>query len=154
MSLKANTDVCALSLGVEIAEDGSIIDSSIVVTPSQVRVSYRLTYDEVDEMLEEGAGYSEEWQLGALLLAATKRRAFRTRNGSTEAFIPTQIPQHHVSTFPDRTAPEGIGIHLNVEVANNGGKNQSTVAENDSAASITSSYEQPVSSASMLVTGK
>ena len=37
MSLRAGIDACALSLGVELNEDGSIVESSIVVTPSLVR---------------------------------------------------------------------------------------------------------------------
>jgi hypothetical protein len=153
MSLKANTDAFALSLGVELAEDGSIIDESIVVTPSQVRVSYRLTYDEVDEMLEDGVGYHEEWQLGALLSAASLRRKFRMQKGSAESFVPTQIPQFSISTFPDRNAPDGTGITVNINVSHNGGKNQSAVAESDVGSNAVS-FEAPVSSASTLVTGK
>lgn len=87
MSLQAGQDVCALSLGVELLPDGSIDTSSIVVSPSRIVVDYRLSYDEVDEMLEEGVGYNEEWQLGALLDAATKRRNHRIENGSTEGMV-------------------------------------------------------------------
>ena len=92
MSLKVNQDVCALSLGVELNDDGSIDQSSLIVTPSLIRVDYRLSYDDVDEMLEEGIGYSEEWQLGALLVAATKRREFRVRHGSLEGVVPNPVP--------------------------------------------------------------
>ena len=84
MSLNVNQDVCALSLGVELNDDGSVDHSNLIVTPSLIRVAYRLSYDEVDEMLEEGIAYNEEWQLGALLAAATKRRQFRVHNGSQE----------------------------------------------------------------------
>ena len=92
MSLNVNEDVCALSMGVELNDDGSIDKSSLVVTPSLIRVAYRLSYDEVDEMLEEGIAYNEEWQLGALLAAATKRREFRVRNGSLEGVVPNPVP--------------------------------------------------------------
>jgi len=92
MSLNVNQDVCALSLGVELNDDGSINKSSLVVTPSLIRVAYRLSYDEVDEMLEEGIAYNEEWQLGALLAAATKRRSYRVRNGSQEGLVPNPVP--------------------------------------------------------------
>jgi hypothetical protein len=153
MSLKANTDVCALSLGLELAEDGSIIESSIVVTPSHVRVRYRLTYEETDEMLEEGAAYSEEWELGALLAAATKRRELRIRNGSSEGFVPTQIPQFNVLATGDKSSPDGIGISVNVQVSHNGGKNQSVV-EVTGSDSPSKSYEEPVSASSTLVTGR
>ena len=123
-----------------------------MVTPSHLRVSYRLTYDDVDEMLEEGAGYLEEWQLGALLAAALKRRDFRISNGSSEAFVPTQIPQYNVATTADKNSPDGIGIQLKVQVSHNGGKNQSSVT--DFASSSPHSNAAPVSSASTLVTGK
>lgn len=92
MSLNVNQDVCALSLGVELNDDGSIDKSSLVVTPSLIRVTYRLSYEEVDEMLEEGIAYNEEWQLGALLAAAIKRRAYRVRNGSQEGLVPNPVP--------------------------------------------------------------
>jgi exoribonuclease II len=151
MSLKANTDAFALSLGVELDGDGSIIDSSILVTSSKVRVSYRLTYDDVDEMIEDGIAYSEEWELGALYSAALLRREHRIRNGSAEAFVPTQIPQYSASTFTDKGALEDTGIALNIQVSHNGGKNQSSVSEDDKETLL--SYASPVSAASMLVTG-
>jgi RNB domain len=149
MSLRANHDASALSLGVHLNEDGSIDASSLIVTPSVIRVTYRLTYDEVDEMLEEGAGYSEEWQLGMLLDGALKRRDFRMRAGSTESLVPNPIPSASVSVYPDRAAPDGIGISLSVQVSHNAGKNQtSSAADSLSSGSIAA----PVSSAYLLVT--
>ena len=53
MSLSTNNDCFALSLSVEVNSDGSIDESSIEMVPSVIRVTYRLSYDEVDEMLEE-----------------------------------------------------------------------------------------------------
>ena len=61
-SFKPWEDKCALSLGVELNEDGSIIDSSIIVAPSLINVDYGLTYEQVDEMLDEGIAHAEEWQ--------------------------------------------------------------------------------------------
>jgi len=129
MSLKANSNVYALSIGVELNSDGSIDSSSLMLTPSLIRVSYRLSYDEVDEMLEEGVGYSEEWQLGAMLAAANKRRNYRMENGSSEAMVPNPIPYHSVSTVPDEDAQDGVDIKVNVEVSHNAGKNQTANAE-------------------------
>ena len=149
MSLTAQKDSMALSLGVEIADDGSIVDSSIIVTPSIVRVSYRLTYDDVDEMLEDGIGYREEWQLGALYAAAVKRREYRIRNGSAEGFVPKQIPQATISVFRDWKEPDGVGINMKIDVSHNGGVNQSSVVGDVASKSL----EFPVSSASVLVTG-
>jgi hypothetical protein len=146
MSLKANQDACALSLGVELNSDGSIDASTITFTPSTIRVSYRLTYDDVDEMLEEGIGYSEEWELGALLDVASKRRNYRIRNGSTEGLVPNPVPYSSVSMFPDKSAPDAIGISINVQVSHNAGKNRTTEADS------TLELSEPASSANLLVT--
>ena len=67
MSLRADRDSYALSLGVEIHDDGSIDENSIIVTPSIIKVDYRLTYDEVDEMLEMGIGFFEGWLLHCIV---------------------------------------------------------------------------------------
>ncbi len=155
MSLKAQTDVCALSLGVELNDDGSIIEDSIIVTPSTVRVDYRLTYDDADEMLEDGVGYSEEWELGQLFTAAQRRRQFRMDNGSSEDFVPTQIPQYTISTYPDQSEPDGIGINVDIQISHNGGRNQSAVVVDSlvgGSQESTLSNELPVSSSSTLVT--
>jgi hypothetical protein len=142
MSLRPHQDACALSLGVELNVDGSIDPESIVVTPSIVRVTYRLTYDDADEMLEEGTGYSEEWQLGVLLDGAILRRDFRMRAGSTESLVPNPVPSATVTVFPDRSSPDGIGISHTVVVSHNAGKNQTASAE----ASLSSSLPPPPSS--------
>lgn len=147
MSLRANHDAFALSLGVELNDDGSVNVDSITMTPSLIRVNYRLTYDDVDEMLEEGSAYSEEWQLGALLDAAVKRRDYRIRNGSSEGFVPNPIPSATLSAFPDPKAPDGVAISHNVQVSHNAGKNQTSLAEGGS-----SDVSVPVSSAYLLVT--
>jgi len=155
MSLKAQTDVCALSLGVELDDNGSIIEDSIIVTPSTVRVDYRLTYDEADEMLEDGVGYNEEWELGQLYTAAQRRRQFRMDNGSAEDFVPTQIPQYTISTYPDQNKPDGVGINVDIQISHNGGRNQSAIVADSivgGSKASTLSNELPASSASTLVT--
>eukprot|EP00980_Cylindrotheca_fusiformis_P006496 scaffold1378_cov137-Cylindrotheca_fusiformis.AAC.9 len=151
MSLTANKERSSLSLGVELASDGSIVDSSIMATTSTIRVSYRLTYDDVDEMLEDGIAYSEEWELGALYSAALQRREYRISNGSAESFIPTQIPQFSMSTYRDSNAPSDTGIALKIQVSHNGGKNQSVVSAGSK--DDDRIFAAPVSAASMLVTG-
>ena len=177
MSLNANYDSCALSLGVELNPDGSIDENSIVVTPSLITVSYRLTYDDVDEMLEEGVGYSEEWQLGALLAAANKRRKYRSNNGSSEGMIPNPIPQGSVSVTSvnnynngydvsssessslekadglkesaQKEGEEDVIISVNVESTHNAGMNATSTAET---VTPSSAYASPVSPANLLVT--
>jgi hypothetical protein len=126
MSLRPNVDTCALSLGVEINDDGSINIDSLEVTQSKIKINYRLSYDDVDDMLMEGVGYAEEWQLGALMTAATKRRSYRIRNGSTEGMIPQSIPQSWVSTHEDDKEPDGIGIKVSVDASHNSGRNQTS----------------------------
>jgi exoribonuclease R len=110
MSLRANQDSCALSLSVELNDDGSVIEDSIRVMPSTVRVAYRLTYDEVDEMFEEGSAYSEEKDLGVLLEIAKQRWQYRFNKGSIESRIPRQIPTKTVAISPHPQAPDGIMI--------------------------------------------
>jgi hypothetical protein len=152
MSLKANQDACALSMGVELNDDGSIDASTITFTTSVIRVSYRLTYDDVDEMLEEGIGYSEEWELGALLSAAIKRRQYRIGRGSSEGLVPTPVPFSSVSINHNKSAPDGIGISVNVQVSHNAGKNRTTETESTSEDKNASVFTEPASSANLLVT--
>lgn len=115
MSLREQQDCFALSVGVELNVDGSIDASSIVVTPSTIRITYRLTYQEANEMLEEGIGYDQEWQLGALMDAATARRAYRVQNGSLEGKIETRIPFGSVTIVPDATAPDNRRLALSTD---------------------------------------
>jgi len=147
MSLIAEKDSHALSMAVELNDDGSIDQSSLVVTPSLVNVNYRLAYDEVDEMLEMGVGYFEEWELGALLDEANKRRKYRISCGSTEGFVPNPIPQAELKVVK-RDDDDDVDILLNVEMTHNAGLNQSeAVLDMDS-----EDFAPPVSSAFLLVT--
>ena len=151
MSLRADRDSYALSLSVELNEDGSIDENTISVSPSIIKVDYRLTYDEVDEMLDMGVGYFEEWELGALLGEANKRRKFRIANGSTEGFVPNPIPQAELRVEMNEESEDGIDIILKVEGSHNAGYNQSST-ELDTNPSTTDNYAPPVSSSSLLVT--
>ena len=71
-----------------------------------------------------GTGFAEEWELGALLDVATRRRQYRVRNGSSEGLLPNPIPYSSVMTFLDKNSPGGIGISVKVEVSHNAGRNQ------------------------------
>ena len=145
MSLRPNQDSRALSMGVEIHEDGSVDKSSIILTSSTIRVDYQLTYEEVDEMLEEGIGYLEEWELGSLLDIAAKRREYRISCGSSEGLVPNPIPQGSVKVSHDPSTGQP-SISIQVEVSHNAGANHT--AESNSLESDTA----PVSSAFLLVT--
>ncbi|KAL7458873.1 hypothetical protein ACHAWC_010570 [Mediolabrus comicus] len=149
MSLHCWEDKYALSLGVELNEDGSIDESSIIVTPSIIQVDYRLTYDQVDEMLDEGVGYLEEWQLGALLAAATKRRSHRVNRGSTEGMVPFPIPKGMVTANYDSNLGD-YEISLKIETTHNSGANITTEMELCDA--HYDPYCTPVSSSQLIVT--
>lgn len=84
MSLLSVRDTPALSMSLEVDEGGGVLEDSIEVMPSTIRVDYKLTYDEVDEMLSEGVGYREEWELGVMLQLAKARRAYRIGRNATE----------------------------------------------------------------------
>jgi len=135
-------------MAVELNDDGSIDDSSLVITPSLVNVNYRLAYDEVDEMLEMGVGYFEEWELGALLDEATKRRKYRVSCGSTEGFVPNPIPQAQLKAVK-KDDGDDVDIILNVEMTHNAGLNQSEAVLDSSTAQ---DFAPPISSAFLLVT--
>ena len=149
MSLRQGHDCCALSLGVELNEDGSINTDSIIVIPSMVQVKYRLTYNQVDEMMDAGVGYFEEWELGAMLTAATKRRALRAKNGSSEGRVTTPIPQAELKVVKDDDAEDNISIKLDIEVTHNAGSNQTSIAEVSTAEN---EHAAPASQAFLLVT--
>mmetsp|Transcript_23264 Transcript_23264/g.39503 ORF Transcript_23264/g.39503 Transcript_23264/m.39503 type:complete len:403 (-) Transcript_23264:65-1273(-) len=138
-------------MGVEIDDDGAVIPSSIVVTPSKIQASYRLSYDQADEMLEEGVAYREEWQLGALMTAANKRRLYRMKHGSAEGMIPSPIPKGFVTICPRESAPDVVDINISIESSHNLGRNQTEGAEFHSGSS-TSVEVVPVSSSNLLVT--
>ena len=152
MSLKANQDSYALSLSAEINEDGSVDPLSISIVPSLIHVTYRLTYDDVDEMLEEGIGYREEWELGAMLDIARKRRYYRCSRDSSESLIPNPIPYNTVNTFPDNSEHDGIGISVKVEVSHNAGQNRTAETGLDESDGPTGVEISPASSSFLLVT--
>jgi hypothetical protein len=151
MSLHAGEDKRALSLGVELNDDGSINPSSVILTPSIIKIDYRLTYDQVDEMLEEGVGYAEEWQLGALLAAATKRRSNRVKRGSTEGMVPFPIPKGMVTANFDKEVGD-YDISLKIETTHNSGANITTGSGDGVCDDHYDPYCTPVSSSQLIVT--
>ena len=113
MSLESMEDKCALSLGVELNPDGSIDPSSIILTPSLIHVDYHLTYDQVDEIHDEGVGYTEEWQIGAMLAAATQRRKHRVGRGSTKGMVPFPIPNGMViASYNEKSNEYNVSLKI------------------------------------------
>jgi exoribonuclease II len=84
MSLIQGELCCALSFRVLLDGDGAIADYSIHT--SHIRPTYRLTYSDVDEMLE--LGVTEEPELAALHNAAQLRQRWRERQGSITIHLP------------------------------------------------------------------
>ena len=84
MSLVQGETCCALSFGVILAADGSIEDYSI--QPSWVKPTYRLTYEDVNEMLE--LGIEAEAELQAIADQADQRLAWRKAQGAINIQLP------------------------------------------------------------------
>ena len=87
MSLVQGETRHALSFGVLLNADGSLADYQIC--PSWIRVTYRLTYEDADEMLELNA----EPPLSTLASLAQLRYQWRLSQGA----IPIEFPECHVS---------------------------------------------------------
>ena len=94
MSLVQGETCCALSFGVILAADGSIEDYSI--QPSWVKPTYRLTYEDVNEMLE--LGIEAEAELLAIAAQADQRLAWRKAQGA----INIQLPEASIKVSGDR----------------------------------------------------
>ena len=78
MSLNSGQTCCALSFSIILHADGSVEEFSI--HPSLVKPTYRLTYDDVDEMLE--LGVQAEPELIAIADWAKTRHRWRQSQGS------------------------------------------------------------------------
>ena len=84
MSLVQGQTCHALSFGVLLTEDGSVEDYSI--QPSLVKPTYRLTYDDADEMIE--LGVTAEGELLAIADLAKARRSWRKSQGAIDIQLP------------------------------------------------------------------
>ncbi|MEO0986734.1 MAG: ribonuclease R family protein [Cyanobacteria bacterium J06639_14] len=84
MSLVQGEECCALSFGVVLTADGAIEDYTI--STSRVKPTYRLTYEDVDEML--GLGIQAEPELLAIARWAEIRQRWRTGQGAINIHMP------------------------------------------------------------------
>ncbi|NEO87750.1 MAG: VacB/RNase II family 3'-5' exoribonuclease [Spirulina sp. SIO3F2] len=100
MSLVQGQTCPALSFAVILTEAGAIADYSIHV--STIKPTYRLTYEDVDEMLQ--LGVTAEPELADLAAAAELRRDWRQAQGSIEI----RMPESSIKVNPD----EDITIEL------------------------------------------
>lgn len=88
MSLVQGQVCCALSFGVILSEAGAI--ESYQIRCSQVQPTYRLTYADVDEMLE--LGVEAEAELLAIAQWANRRQTWRKAQGA----ISIQMPESSI----------------------------------------------------------
>lgn len=84
MSLNPGATCCALSFGVILEESGAVQDYSIHA--SLIKSTYRLTYEDVNEMLE--LGVQAESELEALANWAKQRKRWRHSQGAISIHMP------------------------------------------------------------------
>jgi len=84
MSLVQGQVCCALSFGVILDDAGTI--QSYEIHASRIKPTYRLTYEDVDEMLE--LGVEAEPELLAIAAAAERRRNWRHAQGAITINMP------------------------------------------------------------------
>jgi exoribonuclease-2 len=84
MSLVQGRVCCALSFGIILDETGAIQDYTIHT--SLIKATYRLTYDDVDEMLE--LGVQGESELEAIAGWAKRRQVWRQAQGAISIHMP------------------------------------------------------------------
>jgi exoribonuclease-2 len=84
MSLIQGKVCCALSFGIILSEAGAVEDYSIHA--SLIKPTYRLTYEDVDEMLE--LGVEAEPEIEAIALGATRRKQWRYAQGAISINMP------------------------------------------------------------------
>jgi exoribonuclease II len=87
MSLLQGQHCCALSFGVTLTEDGAV--EGYDITPSTIKPTYRLTYEDVDEILE--LGVQAEPELIALYAWAERRQAWRMAQGAISIRMPESV---------------------------------------------------------------
>ncbi len=84
MSLIQGQTCCALSFGVLLDEKGAVKDYSIHA--SLIKPTYRLTYDDVDEMLQ--LGIQAEPEIEELAKLAKLRKQWRDAQGAISIYMP------------------------------------------------------------------
>ena len=93
MSLVQGQVCCALSFSVILSPEGAVQDYSIYA--SLIKATYRLTYDDVDEMLE--LGVQAESELEAIAQWAKRRQTWRQSQGS----ISIHMPESSIKVYND-----------------------------------------------------
>jgi exoribonuclease II len=94
MSLVQGQVCYALSFGILLDAAGGV--ESFEIAPSLIKPTYRLTYEDVDEMLE--LGIAAEAELQALATAAQRRRQWRLAQGA----ISINMPESSIKVVDDQ----------------------------------------------------
>jgi exoribonuclease-2 len=84
MSLVQGRICCALSFGIVLDPTGRVEDYTI--HPSSIKPTYRLTYEDVDEMLQ--LGVQAEPEIAAIAMWAQRRRNWRYAQGAISINMP------------------------------------------------------------------
>ena len=84
MSLRQGEVCCALSFGIVLSSEGAVEEYDIQA--SLIKPTYRLTYEDVDEMLE--LGLKAEPELNAIAQWAKQRRQWRKSQGAISINMP------------------------------------------------------------------
>ncbi len=84
MSLNPGATCCALSFGVILSESGAVEDYTIHA--SSIKSTYRLTYEDVDEMLQWGV--QAESELESIARWAKRREQWRQSQGAISIHMP------------------------------------------------------------------
>ncbi len=98
MSLVQGQQCCALSFGVVLDANGGIADYAIHA--SVIKPTYRLTYEDVDEMLELGIQAEEE----LMILASSAKLRYNWRQ--TQGAISIQMPESSIKVRDDEITIE------------------------------------------------
>lgn len=105
MSLVQGKICCALSFGIVLDDTGAVADYSI--HPSLIKPTYRLTYEDVDEMLD--LGLQTESEIAAIANWARRRKTWRYAQGAIsinmpEAMIKVKGDDISIEILEDSTA--------------------------------------------------
>ncbi|KAB8315722.1 VacB/RNase II family 3'-5' exoribonuclease [Tolypothrix campylonemoides VB511288] len=105
MSLVQGKVCCALSFGIVLDDTGAVQDYSI--HPSFIKPTYRLTYEDVDEMLD--LGVEAESEIAAIANWARRRKTWRYAQGAIsinmpEAMIKVKGDDISIEVLEDSTA--------------------------------------------------
>jgi exoribonuclease-2 len=105
MSLVQGKVCCALSFGIILDASGAVEDYSIYA--SFIKPTYRLTYEDVDEMLD--LGVEAEPEIAAIAKWATKRKTWRYAQGAIsinmpEAMIKVKNDDISINVLDDSTS--------------------------------------------------